>query len=445
MLLPLVPVSLPEDLRPQFHFTAPKGWLNDPNGLVYENGNYHLFYQHNPFGTEWGNMTWGHAVSRDLLHWKDLPNALEPDSLGTMFSGSAIYDAKGKYGFGAKGKPTIVCFYTAAGGTNEASKGKPFTQCLAWSQDGLTFTKLDSNPIVGNLADGNRDPKVIWDRVRKQWVMALYLIGGRYCLLGSHDLRNWTKLSEISTPGTDECPDFFPLRLGGKSGLEKWIFWGANGRYMVGAFDGKDFHPETPVLATNFGNTGYAAQIYSNTPGGRTVQIAWLNNSNFPGCAWNQQMGIPVELNLKATPQGPRLSTLPVREVRSLRKVRVQSQDGVYSVPTGLVDIEGVWSVPASGRLTLRVNGVSISVDAATKRLSALDRQAEVDLTSGKLKLRILADRASIEIFAQDGLVTMPLFVLPVASAFRGVQIERLGQWNGRPSVYELKSARQGS
>src|SRR5579862_8521931 len=213
-----------EPSRPQFHFTAKRGWLNDPNGLVYFNGQYHLFFQHNPFEPEWGNMTWGHAVSKDLVRWTQLDDAIEPDKLGTIFSGSAVIDEQNTSGLGANGQAPLVCIYTAAGGTNKASIGKPYTQCLAYSLDGVTFTKYPGNPVLPHQIVNNRDPKVIWYAPTKQWLMALYLDGHTYGFFGSPDLKSWSKLSEIEVANAAECPDFFELPLDGNGGQKKWVF-----------------------------------------------------------------------------------------------------------------------------------------------------------------------------------------------------------------------------
>jgi len=426
-----------ELLRPQFHFTAPAGWLNDPNGLVYENGRYHLFYQHNPFGTEWGNMTWGHATSKDLIHWTHLPHALTPDDLGPMFSGSAVIDKANSSGFG---KNSIVALYTAAGGTNDASKGKPFTQCLAWTKDGNTFTKLSSNPVVGHLAGENRDPKVFWHEASKKWVMALYLTGDNFALLGSQDLKEWRELSRFRMEGTDECPDMFELAIDGDSKRKAWVFWGANGNYKVGDFDGTTFLPKSPILRSQHGNTGYAAQTYDNAPRGRRIQITWFRGSVFPSCPWNQQMGFPTDLTLRTTESGAALAIQPVSEIQTIRGPLVKEEKGRYGVDSGLVDLEGSWSVPASGALRIEVNGVGITVDAG--KISALGKEADLDLRAGKLDLRVLADRTSIEVYAQKGLVYMPFFVLPVEGAFKGVSV--MGAWKGKVRVFELKPNRAG-
>jgi fructan beta-fructosidase len=201
-----------ESLRPQFHFSSQRGWLNDPNGLVYYRGEYHLFYQHNPYGWTARNMQWGHAVSRDLVHWEELDTAIQPDARGWIWSGSAVIDWDNTSGLGKDGQPPMVLFYTAA--------GNPFTQCLVYSLDGRTFTKYEGNPIVPQITPGNRDPKVIWYEPTKSWVMTLYvsepvptsLNGGQrnaIYFLTSHNLKDWAISSTIE--GFFECPDLFEL------------------------------------------------------------------------------------------------------------------------------------------------------------------------------------------------------------------------------------------
>src|SRR6478736_4206298 len=175
-----------ESLRPQFHFTARRGWLNDPNGLVYYDGEYHLFYQHNPYGWNWGNMHWGHAVSKDLVHWKESPEALYPDEHGTMFSGSAIVDWNNTAGFQTGKEPALVAMFTAA--------GKPFTQGLAYSNDrGRSWTKYEKNPVLGHLVHENRDPKVVWYAPKNKWVMSLYLDHNDFAIFSSTNLKQWVK------------------------------------------------------------------------------------------------------------------------------------------------------------------------------------------------------------------------------------------------------------
>lgn len=430
-MLPLaMPAIEPLDLRPALHFTAPKGWLNDPNGLVFANGKYHLYYQHNPFGTQWGNMTWGHAVSTDLLHWEHLPHALSPDSMGTMYSGSAVVDSEGVLG---KGRGAVALFYTAAGGENLESKGRPYTQCLAWTTDGVAHEKWPTNPIVGHIEGQNRDPKVVWHGPSRQWVMALYLAGDRFTFLGSRDLSSWTRLSDHTLPGASECPDLFELSMGRS---RHWVFWAANGRYQVGEFDGTKFVPKTAVQESYFGNTGYAAQVYSNEPKGRCIQIAWMRGSEFPGTPWNQQMALPNRLTLKQTETGPKLHFWPVEELERLRGRRVAPDGNLYPVSSGLLDFEGEWSVPPSGTLHLEVNGVSVMFDALFRRLTVLDRSVQVPIRDGKLRLRGVADRASLELYVQQGEILMPLFVLPAPSAFQGVRGP--DGWRGSLNVYPL-------
>ena len=212
-----------EKLRPQFHFSSRRGWNNDPNGLVYYDGEYHLFYQHNPFGWRWGNMHWGHAVSPDLVHWTELPDALCPDALGTIYSGSAVVDKQNTAGFQTGDEQVLVCIYTSAG--SHAPASVPFTQSIAYSNDrGRTWTKYDGNPALGHLRGANRDPKVVWHEPTSKWIMALYLDGDDYALFGSPDLKSWEKLCDVVMPSTGECPDFFELPVNGDAANTRWVY-----------------------------------------------------------------------------------------------------------------------------------------------------------------------------------------------------------------------------
>src|SRR5262245_38978807 len=207
-----------EAYRPQFHFSPRENWTNDPNGLVFYQGEYHLFFQHNPFGINWGNMTWGHAVSTDLVHWQQLPNAIEPDSLGTIFSGSAVVDWNNTTGFQRGEEKTLITIYTAAGGTSEASQGQPFTQCIAYSNDrGHTWTKYERNPVLGHMVKENRDPKVVWHAPSRRWIMALYKDGNTFAFFASPDLKTWAHLHNLDVPGCAECPDFFEMLIAGEA------------------------------------------------------------------------------------------------------------------------------------------------------------------------------------------------------------------------------------
>ena len=234
-----------ETYRPQFHFTARAGWLNDPNGMVYYGGEYHLFFQHNPFGLTSGNLTWGHAVSRDMVHWTQIENAITPDERGPIWSGSAVVDWNNTTGLATGTEKPLIALYTAAGDTSPESKGQPFTQRLVYSLDkGRTWTKYANNPVLNQLRGGNRDPKVVWHEPTKHWIMALYLDKEDFGLFTSPDLKTWKQIQTLTVPGSSECPDFFPMPVQGEPNLHKWVFTGANGHYLIGTFDGTKFTPE---------------------------------------------------------------------------------------------------------------------------------------------------------------------------------------------------------
>lgn len=411
-------------LRPQYHFTAAKGWLNDPNGLVFYRGEYHLFFQHNPFGTEWGNMTWGHAVSKDLLHWRQLPNALKPDATGTMFSGSAVVDWDNTSGFGTKGNPPMVLLYTAAGGTSPESEGVPFTQRVAYSTDGRTFHKHPGAPAVPHIEGGNRDPKVFWHSRSRSWVMALYLDGDRYALFRSPDLKAWTRSGDVALPGDSECPDLFELPVAGGRGKRLWVFWGAAGKYRLGTFDGHRFTPVTETLESIFGPNSYAAQTYSDEPKGRRVQIGWMRGGSYPGMPFNQQMTLPLELTLRQTKAGPRLVTRPVKEVESLREEKLVDRrrlaDGLNFDPKGEL-LELRIRVPRDGSMRLTLGEQTVRYENGT--VTCQDRSAKLISDEGDVEFLIYRDRTSLEVFADGGFLNMPFCFVPKAP-LKSVEIE---------------------
>jgi fructan beta-fructosidase len=401
-----------EPLRPQFHFSPKRGWNNDPNGLIYYQGEYHLFFQHNPYGWNWGNMHWGHAVSKDLVHWEELPIALYPDEHGTMFSGSAVIDWNNTAGFQTGSEKTMICIFTAA--------GKPFTQGIAYSNDrGRTWTKYDKNPVLSHIAAENRDPKVFWYAPDKKWVMALYLDKNDYALFSSPNLKEWQKLSDITIPDCSECPEFFEIPVDGDKSNTRWIFYGGTGAYLIGKFDGKTFTREAGPFALNSGNCFYASQTYNETPNGRRILVPWGTMAT-PGMPFNQMMGLPVELQLKSTPEGLRLTVNPVNEFTTLRS---QAREISYDLKTGadqtltniqsdLFEINVTLAPEPNARVTLNTRGIPITYDAKTQELTCRDRKARLNTVDGKVQLRILVDRTSIDLFGNNGTVYMPMGVI---------------------------------
>jgi len=403
-----------ERYRPQFHMTPQRGWMNDPNGLSYYDGRYHLFFQHNPYGTDWGNMHWGHAASTDLVHWQELGEALYPDDLGACFSGSGVVDWENTSGLGNADDPPLVCAYTSA--------GEPFVQSLAYSVDGGdSWQPFDGNPVVPHLVGRNRDPKVIWHEPSGQWVMALYLESHDYALLTSGDLRSWEVVQELSLPGCSECPDLFPLPVDGDPAAVRWVFWGANGTYLVGEFDGHTFTPQQAPARFAARGDSYAAQTWSEIPAedGRRIQIAWLRG-DLPEMPFNQQMTLPHRLALRSTPRGMRLAAEPVAELGTLRQESYQwgdlvvrsGHDPLRDVRGRLLDVRAEVALGTTPGFGLQVCGVPIVYDAAEQRLRCQGRALVCPDRDGIVRLRVLVDRASVEIYANDGLTVLPLRVL---------------------------------
>jgi fructan beta-fructosidase len=410
-----------EKLRPQFHFTSRRGWNNDSNGLVYYDGEYHLFYQHNPYGWKWGNMTWGHAISNDIVHWTELKDAIHPDRLGTIFSGSAVVDVNNTAGFQTGNKKVIVCIYTSAGGTNPMSKGQPFTQSIAYSNDrGRTFKVYEKNPVINHISGGNRDPKVFWHVQTGQWVMALYLDENVMGFFTSGDLKSWEFQSKIKC--FHECPELFELTVDGDENNKKWILYGGSGEYLIGDFDGREFKSQTDMITFQYGNCFYASQTFNNIPkeDGRRIQIAW-GRVDMPGMPFNQMMLFPVTLRLQTTEEGPRMFAEPIREIEKIHKRRWQWKNKILKQGDNLLSkLSGELfhiraelipddNVQETGFI---IQNVPVVYNVKKQQVSCLNKTAPLKLLNGRISLELLVDRTSIEIFGNNGRMYMPIGVI---------------------------------
>ena len=396
-----------EPQRPQFHFTTRRGWVNDPNGLIYHDGQYHLFYQHNPYERDWQNMHWGHATSPDLLHWDELDDALFPDSLGMMFSGSAVFDRENTSGLGSKRHPPLVFAYTNDGAFE--------TQCIAYSTDGgFTLHKYrGGQPVIDSYARWQshdlRDPRLFWYAPGQHWVMALYELDG-ISIYTSTNLLNWTWQSH--TPGFFECPDLFELPVDGRPGETRWVMSGASGTYMVGRFDGRTFTPIGGKYCYTSG-TIYAAQTITDAPDGRRIQIGW-GRVTHPGMPFRGMMLLPTELSLRQTADGLRLASQPVREVASLLRP-------VLDVPQALSARQAAESLQPhalSDGLHLRAtlhfaHAVGGALELDGQRIVDYDLNHNLlggrfyssqDPTTMNLDVDIYIDRTSVEVFVDGGL-----------------------------------------
>jgi len=406
-----------EEGRGQFHFSPKRGWNNDPNGCVFYNGEYHLFFQHNPYGWGWGNMHWGHAVSQDLVHWEELGDKLLPDDMGPMFSGSAVVDWNNTSGFGKDGQPPLVLIYTAA--------GNPTVQGIAYSTDGRNFTKYSGNPVLGQITGGNRDPKVFWHEETKQWVMVLYVeLEGKHTIhyFTSPNLKEW-QLASITTgdaPGGRflfECPDFFELPIDGDDNRKKWVLLAADSNYAIGEFDGKQFLPDATRLIGQRGKGFYAAQSFSDVPDGRRVLIGWWQTET-TGMPFNQSMTVPLELKLTQTQDGPRMTFQPVKELESLRdkshRIELNSlkpgdKNPLDDIRAELVEVRVEFEPGDANEVVFNIRDVMVEYDAVKQELSVAGHRAPAPLIDGKQRLTIYCDRTGVEVFAADGLCYIPM------------------------------------
>ncbi len=452
-----------EALRPQVHFSSRRGWHNDPNGLIYYNGEYHLFYQHNPYGWNWGNMHWGHAVSKDLLHWKELPDALyTPNHEDMAFSGSAVVDTKNTSGFRKNGIDPLIAVYTSTG------RG----ECLALSYDnGRTFEDYEGNPVVKHKG---RDPKVFWHEPAQHWVMVVYdesetekmslgqqAMTRRHVIYTSSDLKNWTYQSEI--PDFFECPELFEIKVEGEPEQTKWVVYGANGKYRVGDFDGKRFTPEQNFKTYDYGGAFYASQMYNNIPeqDGRLIQLGWGRGIDLEGMPFNQCMTFPTQLTLKPTSDGLQLCPKPVEEIRTLYKKshsfenKIVKADSTFTVPVkgDVLHIVAEFERGDANLFGININGCKLAFDNLFGDfLCAVGESGLRDPQSRKASylfpqhntIEVIVDKAIMEVFVNDGEL---YYVIPLNSAEADQKIEVFSQ--GEPDhktilkkleVHELNS-----
>ncbi len=405
-----------EPNRPQFHFSPARNWMNDPNGLVYFQGEYHMFFQYNPFNCTSCWKHWGHAVSTDLVHWTQLPVALYPDHLGEAWSGSAAVDWNNTAGFQTGAEPVLVALYTSQG----YDLGLKAAQSLAYSLDhGRVWHKYVGNPV---LCDLDRDPRIFWHKPTGKWVMALFQSPG-IAFYNSPDLKTWTKLSYID--GFSECPELFEIPVDNDPGRTKWILHGGAGKYMIGTFDGVTFTPETEKLTLDWGNTLYALQTWNDAPDRRRIQLAWAHSDTFdeplPGNPFSQFMAIPVDLSLRTGPEGLRLYRQPVKEIQTLYRKTHQlgplvlkpNENPLANIPGEFFDIELTMENPSTDQIHFQLHGQNITYDVRNQQLTALGCSAPLAPIAGRVSLRFLVDRCIIEIFGNDGQVSMACFYRP--------------------------------
>ena len=399
-----------EPHRPQFHFTQKVGWNNDPNGMVYHEGTWHFFFQHNPVALPWGNMTWGHAVSKDLLHWEQQPNKLFPKTMAVRdcFSGSATVDKKNTAGWG---KNTLVAFFTDTG----------CGECIAYSQDnGATFTYYEKNPVVRHRG---RDPKVIWyeyDQGEKpldeaagklggHWVMTVFDERGKFgrnaAFYTSTDMKEWTVQSHL--PGYYECTELFELPVDGERKNTRWVVYAADAKYAVGSFDGKTFTPDHEGKHQVHWGPYYASQTFDNPPDGRKIQVGWLR-VGAPG-PYNQHFSFPHRLTLRKTADGVRMYAKPIKEIEQLRTKSKQAQAQklaadkpvTLGIGSDLLDVRLTVEVGDAKTIVLNLPGRTIKYDANAQQLNG----APLKPMGGKISIQVLADRSLTEIVGNDGRV----------------------------------------
>lgn len=434
--------SYSEKYRPLIHYTPAKNWINDPNGLVYANGVYHMFYQYNPMGNDWGNMSWGHAISSDLIKWKEQPVALTRDELGDIFSGSAVYDENNTAGFG---NGAIVALYT--------SSGEHQQQSLAYSTDGKNFSKYENNPVISNTTEPDfRDPKVCWYEKGGYWIMSLAM-GNKHAIqfFKSTDLKNWDNLSTFTwnsdacNRGQWECPDLLKMDYNGD---EKWVLivsvnpggpvLGSGTMYFIGNFDGTTFVADDRnyPLWLDYGMDNYAGVTWSNTPDNRIVFIGWMNNWKYtgsvPATPWRSAMTLPRELKLIEYDGKLLLANTVVSEIESIASEWIDVNEenlgveGPYQlrleinldsdVSLSLENESGEYvniNIDSSNRQMITARTSSTGAYSFSNEFSVPSVKSPLNTDGNSVILDIYVDQSSVEIFTSDGSMAQTNLVFP--------------------------------
>ena len=441
-----------EHFRPLYHHTPEYGWMNDPNGMFYKDGVWHLYYQYNPYGSQWENMTWGHSTSTDLVHWKAQPLAIEADWLGAIFSGSAIVDKDNTAGFG---RNAVVAMYTSAGAAQ--------TQSIAYSADGgMTFTKYAGNPVITYNAPDFRDPKVFWHEPTKRWIVVL-AVGQEAQFYSTKDLKTWKYESSFGREygnhdGVWECPDLIPFTYHPTPNTSetKWVlllninpggpFGGSATQYFVGQFDGHKFTCEDNPSETkwmDYGKDHYATVTFHNAPEGRIVALPWMSNWQYanqvPTRQFRSANGLPRDLGLKTIGGETYLTSVPSKEITAQRGAKLKKPVEACEI---VVDVKGAMTLElsnAKGEL------VTMAYDPQKQEFS-MDRTKSGDVsfseafpcttvapTYGQLKqLRLFIDCCSIEAFDAEGRMAMTNLVFP-SEPYNNIKVK-----GGKATIYQI-------
>ncbi|MDN5286324.1 MAG: glycoside hydrolase family 32 protein [Mucilaginibacter sp.] len=476
--------------RPAYHFTPPTNWTNDPNGLIFLNGEFNLYYQHNPFENKWGHMSWGHATSKDLVTWKHFPVAIPEivtkDTTTWIYSGSVVLDKNNTSGFGKNGKPPLVAIFTA-----DQPKQKKESQFIAYSNNGgLSYKQYAQNPVIDLNMHDFRDPNVFWYPPTKQWIMTVAMVDDHIVrFYGSKNLKEWTKLSDFGPAGFTkngwECPSLLPLVVDGNPANIKWVLFVSSGgehgplmQYFVGDFDGtifKNVNDNHKVLTVDYGDAFYAAIAWRDAPQNKKILLGWLQNGRQETNPWKGQMSIPHDLSLKNTSDGLVLYQLPSAFVtQSLPKYakgnviekKNTSINGSGPVLHGegnayWIDVE--FDIKNAKRVGFNVaekagtdKKVTVGYDAEKQQLFVdctgsekvnkspenLIQTTPMKAVSGLVKIKLLLDRSSLEVFGNDGERVISTMIYPDKDA-TGLSVFSEGEavirglkiWNLSPKV----------